>query len=389
MFRRRTAPLVLPLVALGVLAAACGNNSSGQATSDTDGQPAAATRSEVAVTLTDKDCAPGTTTVPAGTVVFTITNKGSGKISEAELKSGDRILGEKENVVPGVPGSFTLNLKPGTYQVGCVGSDATTDLVVSEAAGASPSAASGDVQAMLTTATVAYKTYVSGQVEQLQTATKTLTDAVRQGNLTAAAAAYPAARVYYERVEPVAESFGELDPAIDARADDTTVDQITGFHRLESDIFATKSLTGSAATADKLDTDIASLVAEVKAVGFQPAELANGAAGLLDEVASSKVTGEEERYSHVDLVDFTANIDGAQEAYELLKPALQVKDSALAATLDQRFGALQTALAAYKTGPAPSDVQNYATVPPEARKNLAELVDGLAEPLSTLASVVA
>ena len=48
--------------------------------------------------------------------------------------------------------------------------------------------------------------------------------------------------------------------------------------------------------------------------------MANGAKSLLDEVAKSKVTGEEERYSHIDLVDFAANVDGSKYAYTELRP---------------------------------------------------------------------
>ena len=44
---------------------------------------------------------------------------------------------------------------------------------------------------------------------------------------------------------------------------------------------------------------------------LQPAQVANGSVDLLGEVAKSKVTGEEERYSHTDLGDFEANVDGA------------------------------------------------------------------------------
>ena len=48
--------------------------------------------------------------------------------------------------------------------------------------------------------------------------------ALRKGDLTAAQVAYAKARPFYERIEPVAESFTQgtvaLDPAIDAREGD-------------------------------------------------------------------------------------------------------------------------------------------------------------------------
>jgi iron uptake system component EfeO len=62
-----------------------------------------------------------------------------------------------------------------------------------------------------------------------------------------------------------------------------------------------------------------------------------GAAGLIEEVAASKISGEEDRYSHTDLWDFQANIDGAQKIVDLLRPQLQKENSALLAKVDANF----------------------------------------------------
>ena len=83
----------------------------------------------------------------------------------------------------------------------------------------------------------------------------------------------------------------------------------------------------------------------MQTLAFQPAQLANGAVELLNEVAGSKITGEEDRYSHTDLADFEANVAGAQKAFELLRPALiERKDGALVKTLNARFADVQKGL---------------------------------------------
>ena len=56
----------------------------------------------------------------------------------------------------------------------------------------------------------------------------------------------------------------------------------------------------------------------------------NGAGGLSEEVASSKITGEEDRYSGTDLYDFQANVDGAEKIVELVQPLLKQANSGLA-----------------------------------------------------------
>jgi len=150
---------------------------------------------------------------------------------------------------------------------------------------------------------------------------RTLTHAVRAGDLAKAKRLYGPARISYERIEPVAESFGSLDPAIDARANDVAPGQRwTAFHRIEQALWAGGTTHGMARYADQLDEDIRELEQKVDAASYQPAQLANGAVELLNEVSKSKITGEEERYSHTDLVDFQANVDGARQAFVLLRP---------------------------------------------------------------------
>jgi iron uptake system component EfeO len=120
----------------------------------------------------------------------------------------------------------------------------------------------------------------------------------------------------------------------------------------------------------------------VASATYQPAQLANGATELLNEVASSKITGEEDRYSHTDLSDFKANVAGAQKAFELLKPALTKVDPGLANTVTQRFADVASTLQPY------ASVTDYRTVNDDTRKKLTQVIDALAEPLSQVASKV-
>ena len=64
------------------------------------------------------------------------------------------------------------------------------------------------------------------------------------------------ARPYYEKIEPVAESFvigtDSIDADIDARADTVPAAQWRGFHRIEKALFQQKTLRGTAAYGDEL-----------------------------------------------------------------------------------------------------------------------------------------
>jgi iron uptake system component EfeO len=125
----RTAARAFFAVAFGLALAACG--------SDGDSGGGGSTARTVEVALTDAGCEPAKLELPAGATTFKVTNKGTGKVSEFEVKDGARILGEVENVTAGLERSFSLNLKPGTYTLECPGGGAGAEgtLTVGAAAG--------------------------------------------------------------------------------------------------------------------------------------------------------------------------------------------------------------------------------------------------------------
>ncbi|GAA1332095.1 iron uptake system protein EfeO [Pseudonocardia xinjiangensis] len=363
-------------MSVGLLAAACGGSGGGAAA---PGGPNAG----VQVALSDGGCRPTPETVAAGPVTFTVTNSGTAKVTEAELQSNGRILGEKENITEGLNGDFSLRLDAGSYTVYCPGAAQDTWTFTVTGAAAPPTA---PADTSLTKATQQYHDYVVSEVAALVPATKEFDDAVRAGDIPKAKSLYAPARTHYESIEPVAESFGNLDPDIDARINDVAdPTKWTGFHRIEKALWADNSLAGMTPIANKLDADVATLQKNVATATYQPAQLANGASDLLDEVSTSKVTGEEDRYSHTDLWDFAANIAGARKAFELLQPALTAKDPQLAQQLEARFTDVTSGLAKYQQG---NGYVDYSTVPPDQRRQLADAVNALAEPLSQVAGKV-
>jgi iron uptake system component EfeO len=336
----------------------------------------------VEVKLTDAGCDPATMKLAAGRTTFKVTNAGTGRVSELEVLSGQRILGEKENLVAGLSGSFTLDLEPGEYTMSCPGGTTAATGVVTVGGKAIASAADPRLQA----AVAGYQRYVSTQAQELVKRVRPFVDAVKAGDVEKAKEQFAAARVPYETIEPVAESFGTLDPDIDARVNDVEKGQTwTGFHRIEQALWEKHSTKGLGPVADKLLADVQTLQAKTRTLTYKPDELANGANGLLDEVASSKISGEEDRYSHTDLSDFEANISGSQTTFGLLAPALRAKDAKLADDIDARFQAVTQELARLKQGDA---FPSYETVDDAERIRLADLVARLARPLAQISNAL-
>ena len=156
--------------------------------------------------------------------------------------------------------------------------------------------------------------------------------------------------------------------------------QWAGFHRIERTLWQQNTTKGTGVYATKLMDDVNTLVSKVKTIQLQPAQLANGAVELMNEVANSKITGEEDRYSHTDLSDFQGNLSGSREAFDLLKPALtQTGNAQLAATIDKRFASVQQSLDRFKRNTA-LGFAPYGEVTQADRQTFASEVDSLDEP---------
>lgn len=198
-----------------------------------------------------------------------------------------------------------------------------------------------------------YKAYATQQIDEGITLTRTFTDAVRAGDLAAAQAAYAPSRVPWERIEPLAGLVEEIDGAVDARVDDFASPEdpaFTGWHRLEYLLFAQNTTEGAAPFADKLDADLQTLKTQFAALEVPPVAVPVGAAELIEEVSSGKITGEEDRYSKTDLYDFNANLEGSRAAIERLRPALAQADPALLQRIDTGFADLDRSLAPLRDG---------------------------------------
>ena len=250
---------------------------------------------------------------------------------------------------------------------------------------------SKDTKELLKQATDLYKKFVENQVDTLLKDTEKFAETIKAGNLEEAKKQYPVIRMAYERSEPIAESFGELDVNIDFRLADYLEENKTeegwrGFHRIEKIMWEQNTTKGTEEYADQLVKDIKELKAKVATVEVTPDLMVTGAVDLLNEVATQKITGEEEIYSHTDLYDFKANIEGAEEIFKIFKPLIEKKDSKLAKDLTEKFATINSLLDKYKTDD--KHYKLYTNLTKENTKELSEAVTKLGEPLSQMGVIL-
>lgn len=377
------------------------------------GDGAAGGTTALTVSSTEDACTVSEATAPAGTLTFTVTNDGE-RVTEFYLLADDglRIIGEVENIAPGASRDLTVVAQPGDYFTVCKPG------MVGAGVGQAPFTVTGervelsaDDQALFDEAVTNYTAYVRNQVAELVPATEEFLAAYEAGDDERARELFASTRVFYERIEPTAEAFGDLDPNIDYREVDAVEEgrNWQGFHRIEKDLWPPKpgdeNSDGRDALQDwepstpeqranyakKLRLDVQKLADLVNAEDFSLTiqDITNGARALLDEVATNKITGEEDWWSGTDLYDFQSNVEGAQVAFGIVEDIARAKGeegAALADEINREFEQLNAALAEH--GSLESGFVDYKTLTPEQVKALSNRVDALSEPLSRLTSTI-
>ncbi len=389
MTRSTTVACALAVAALTASTSACSLTESNDTTTSKG-------TGTITVESSAKECALTATKAPSGNVVFTVKNTGT-EVTEFYFYAADglRIVGEIENVGPGLSRDLVVRAAPGKYVATCkpgmAGQGIRSAFTVTDSGKSTK--ITGVDQTTIDAATSQYAAYVRDQSQQLVTETTRFADAYKAGDDQEARRLFPHARQYWERIETVAESFGDLDPKMDLREADLEKGQEwTGWHRIEKDLWPPASGYVALKPAERA-TYVDDLLANAKVLDkrvqdlkYTVDQIGNGSKGLLDEVASGKITGEEDIWSHTDLYDFQANVDGARVGFEGLKPLLEVKDAALAKQIEAAFDKLQSRLDQYKQGK--DDFVSYDQVTDAQRKELSDAVNALAEPLSKMTGAI-
>jgi iron uptake system component EfeO len=342
--------------AAATVLAACGSSGGSSSTGSGAEQSSAEAPRTVAVKLVDTGCAEPSYTVEAGKVSFEADNSTEDDAELEILAPGPSIVAEKDPIEAGRTATLTTTLPAGEYDLRCaLGTGTrTSTLTVVGTGGVARLEVDRDA---LDDAVAKCRDHIVAQTALLQQRTTEFASAVESGDIEMAKSLYANARVPYESIEPVAELFPEQDAALDSRVDDHDGPDDptwTGWHRLEKALWADNSTAGMAPIARQLVADTDDLATKVTALAIQPGVMTNGAGALIEEAASSKITGEEERYSHTDLSTIQANVDGAKEIVELVAPVLSTAPGgpALLRSIDARFGTVDATLMTYRTGDA-------------------------------------
>ncbi|UKS28985.1 EfeM/EfeO family lipoprotein [Paenibacillus sp. HWE-109] len=227
-----------------------------------------------------------------------------------------------------------------------------------------------------------YNKYVQDQGKQLVTLLEQLDAAVKSGDLKKAQEAYGQSRMPYERIEPIIETFSELDGVMDARVDDFKNEKdpaFTGYHRIEYLLFVKKNVKDAETYSARLLEDGKKMQQAIASTTIEPADFIAGVGELMEEAQSSKITGEEERWSGATVPVIRANVEGAKAIYDLVKGELKKKDAAL----DEKISkSLNTVIETMNTlSPVGTTWNDFSKIEQSKQVDLKNKLEALAEPL--------
>lgn len=334
----------------------------------------------IAVRVGDKSCEPMDLTVAAGRSVFEIENASNRPI-EWEILDGVMVVEERENIAPGFRSQLAARLKPGTYDITCgLLSNPRGKLTVTASAHSEAEKAKPPLKAFIGPLSE-YKVYLALQSGQMSRAVTTLAAALEAGDITAAKAAYGAARVAYRHVESVSGRMADIENAIDpvaaylaGREQDPA---FTGFHRIEFGLWRENATASLKPVADKLSVDAMTLRDRLKALKLGPSDLAGNAAREARRLAEGPVVSGDNLYAGDDLTEFAAAVEGLEKPVSLLLPLVAEASPDTAKAVNDAFAAVRAEIG--KLGGATGGPVAYADVTPDARKALATRFIALAD----------
>jgi len=338
---------------------------------------------EVTVTINPHSCEPNALTVPAGFNSFRIVNA-SERAVEWEILDGVLVVEERENIAPGLSQVINATLAPGDYAITCgLLSNPRGTLHVTPTAASEASARARPAMVAFIGPLSEFRVYLSSQGNALIKAIDALSQAIATGDLAQAQALYVPAREAYQRLAPAAQRLAELDNSINARADYFEKREqdpgFIGFHRIEYGLYEQRSTQGLTPIARQLQANSVLLKQQLLAQSLPPEQLVSTVARTLHNLADTRAgSGEEERYSHIDLNGFAANLQVTHKVVDLLRPLLTKNNADLLRTIDDASAALDAELDGLKTA---QGFNTYDTVSAGQRQQISHKAKALADAL--------
>lgn len=343
----------------------------------------------IPIEVNARTCTPMKLTLPSGFHSFEIHNR-SDRPVEWEILDGVMVVEERENIIPGMKAVLRAQLLPGNYEITCgLLSNPRGSLTVTPSGHSQAVAQARPDNRAFIAMLSEYKVFLVLQSNAMIRGAQALQAAIRDGNLQKAREAYWQARLPYKRIELTGGRFADLAEKIDPvaaylekRENDAA---FTGFHRIEYGLWAQNSVNGLEPVADRLLADLTALQDRLKSRKLTPDMLLRNVSAFLDRQAEGQILSGENAYSHLDLLDFAAKLEGVHKILTLLQPLSEKPAPAETQAVMADAQSLHDAIATVSAGEA---TRPYTQIDENTRKMLAEKAKSLSAAVSKLAGKI-
>jgi iron uptake system component EfeO len=208
--------------------------------------------------------------------------------------------------------------------------------------------------------------HLQGLVTDMVTSVAALASAIQSRDLGFSRIAYEAARHEYEQIEVYALAFSEIDRAIDARPYSFELGEddpgFRGFHKIERALFRDGNLDVAQEYVTQLIESTSQLEDAVKNTSnFNVVGCFEGMIELSLEIASKKISGEEETFSDLSVLIFEKNWQGISVVYAPFAARSEVNGTSVGAAVQEIFMSQQELVERIKNASFPVAFEGSAT----------------------------
>lgn len=212
-----------------------------------------------------------------------------------------------------------------------------------------------------------FKEFVSSQMDDFVTDTQLLASLVKEGKLEEAQKLYPLVTMYYERMQPIASNFEELDVAVNGVITKGKENEVTGFQRLAYGLFTEKQTSGYEEIASNLASDVKALQEALATLDVTKNNVLVSASLMFDTMLKDRLTTSSIANNEVYAVK--AQTEAAQEIVKIFMPRVEANS---AANATEKLAILEEVIAYYEVGK--EDYVNYSFFTTKQKEELSTAI---------------
>lgn len=223
----------------------------------------------------------------------------------------------------------------------------------------------------------AFKSYIEGQMDDFVKDTELLALLVKEGKLEDAQKLYPLVTMYYERMQPLASNFLELNKKINTSLGEDKEAEGTGFAKLAYGLFNEKKTAGYEEVAEQLVTNIKELQLQLPSTDVTENNVLDATVTMLNQLATERLANESDANNEVYIAKAQTEV-----AEQVVKIFMNRSTTESAAKATEQIAKLNEVIAYYEVGK--QDYVNYSYFTSKQKEELTIAINNVKKALQKM-----